>query len=400
MTTLQRGAPAQTPLWTVPPRNPYFTGREELLTHLHETLTKNQQAALTQSVAISGLGGIGKTQTATEYAYRYRNNYQHIFWVKAETRQELLGDLASIAHSLDLAEPQEQNQTAAVQAILRWLETHSTWLLILDNADDLKMVSQYLPRSSTEHILLTTRADAPGKLARKVEVNTMPTQEGILFLLRRAGLIVQDAPTPDAVPVAEQTAAADLVHELDGLPLALDQAGAYIEETRCGVSGYLPLYRKHRTKLLSRRGGINPDHPAPVATTWSLSFNKVEATNPAAADLLRLCSFLAPQAIPQEIFTEGAPDLGSRLQPVAADSLALNEAICELLKYSLVSRDSPSQTLTVHRLVQAVLRDSMNKQAQRRWAERVVKAVGAVFQFPHDEIWVVVHMRMTVRSRL
>src|SRR5438876_1114503 len=83
-----------------------------LLIRLHETLAKNQQAALTQSVAISGLGGIGKTQTATEYAYRYRNDYQHIFWVKAETRQELLGDLASSAHSLVLAEPQQQNQTA------------------------------------------------------------------------------------------------------------------------------------------------------------------------------------------------------------------------------------------------------------------------------------------------
>jgi len=91
--------------------------------------------------------------------------------------------------------------------------------------------------------------------------------------------------------------------------LALDQAGAYIEETQCDLTGYLDLYRTRRTELLKRRSRLRTDHPEPVATTWSLSFQQVEQANPAAADLLRLCSFLDPDAIPEEIITEGASEL-------------------------------------------------------------------------------------------
>ncbi len=125
-------------------------------------------------------------------------------------------------------------------------------------------------------------------------------------------------------------------------------------------------------------GKLTTDHPESVGTTWSLAFEKVQQASPAAADLLRLCAFLDPDLIQEEIITEGASELGSILQPVAADPIKLNDAIGTLLSYSLVRRN-PDHTLSIHRLVQVVLKRSMNKSVQRRWAERAVRAVYQAF---------------------
>jgi tetratricopeptide (TPR) repeat protein len=201
-------------------------------------------------------------------------------------------------------------------------------------------------------------------------------------LLRRANMLAADA-SLDQAPEVDRRNAGTIVSEMDGLPLALDQAGAYIEETGCSVATYLDIYRKQRAELLKRRGGLKPDHPLPVASTWSLSFQKVEAANQAAADLLRLCAFLAPDAIPEEIITAGESDLCQNLQSLAEDPVKLQDAIGELRKYSLVRRN-PDQVLTIHRLVQEVLKASMNDKIRHAWAERAVRAVNSVF--PHVEV--------------
>jgi hypothetical protein len=174
---------------------------------------------------------------------------------------------------------------------------------------------------------------------------------------------------------------------MDGLPLALDQAGAYIEETECGLQGYFHLYRAQGIQLLKERGGLVTDHPDPVATTWSLSFKNVEQANPVAAELLRFCAFLAPDAIPEELFSESAAELGPILEPVASNLSSLNTAVRELLKYSLVNRDPEAKTLSIHRLVQQVLKDQMNEETQQMWAERSVRAVKNVFPFPEYANW-------------
>src|SRR5439155_16436863 len=106
-----------------------------------------------------------------------------------------------------------------------------------------------------------------------------------------------------------------------------------------------------------------------------------------AADLLRLCAFLSPDAIAEEIITEGADDLGPNLQPLASDAVKLDTAIKDLRKYSLVRRDPQTQTLTIHRLVQAVLKDEMDEQTQRQWAERTVRAVSSAFPRVKYETW-------------
>ncbi len=377
----------QVSVWNVPfRRNPFFTGREPIFSQIHRLLHAGKTTALSQPPAISGLGGIGKTQTAVEYAYRYRDSYQFVLWVQSNDHETLLLNFVALARLLHLPERDAREQQMVVHAVKQWFETHSGWLLIFDNADDLAMVQDYLPEGTKGHILLTTRAQAMGGLARKVELDTMGAAEGAELLLRRAGIIPEDA-TLARASTADRTAAIDIVHAMDGLPLALDQAGAYIEETNESVTNYLPIYQQQRAALLKRRGGLVPGHPDSVATTWSLAFVHVEGANPAAIELMRLCAFLAPDAIPEELISEGAPHLGPVLQPVVADRSRLNAALAALLKYSLIRRDATTHTLTIHRLVQAVIKDEMDEETQRQWAERAVQATSQVFPFDEPPPW-------------
>ncbi len=376
------------PIWNIPyQRDMFFTGREDILEKLHNTLTTGKTAALTQPQAISGLGGIGKTQTAVEYAYRYHTDYKAVFWIKADLREVLISDFVSIAELLNLPEKNEQDQNGVVNAVKQWLQSNNDWLLVFDNADDLAMVKDFMPPAGTGHTLLTTRAQAMSRLARRIELDKMETEEGALFLLRRATIIAPAVSLDDAAE-ADRVRAREISGIMDGHPLALDQAGAYIEEAKCSLSDYLKLYQSRRAEMLKRRGGGEaPDHPESVTTTFSLSFRKVAQANPASIELLRFFAFLHPDAIPEEIITEGAPELGSILQPVAADLIKLNIAIAELLKYSLVRRNAETKTMSIHRLVQAVLRDDMKKDTQRRWVERTVKAVNRVFQDSEFTRW-------------
>jgi tetratricopeptide (TPR) repeat protein len=376
-----KGVPTnQERLWNIPyERNLLFTGRENVLTRLNDALKASKTAAL------SGLGGIGKTQTTVEYAYRYRNDYDTILWVKAESLESINSDFVTIAHLLNLPEKQEQEQHRIIEAVKRWFKNHSGWLLILDNADDLEMVRAFLPTDGQGYILLTTRAQATRRIAQRIEIEEMDVDEGALFLLRRAAIIDSNT-TLDAASIADQTTAREISQVMDGLPLALDQVGAYIEETQSSLSDYLHLFQTRKEELLQRRGKLTTDHPNSVATTWSLAFEKVQQANPAAADLLRLFSFLAPDVIQEEIITKGASELGSNLQPVAADPIKLNEAIGTLLTYSLVRRN-PDHTLSIQRLVQVVLKQGMKKSVQRLWAERAIRAVNQAFPEVDYENW-------------
>ncbi len=374
-------------VWNIPYlRNPMFTGREEVLNALHNALQLGKRAALTQPHVISGLGGIGKTQTAVEYAYRYRKDYRIMLWVKADSRETLNAELAAIAKLLNLPEQDARDQTLAIKAALQWLTEQTEWLLILDNADDLTLVSDILSTIPGGHILLTTRAHAIGNMAQRIVLDTMEPEEGVLFLLQRANLIALKAPLT-LVSEVDRAKAEAIVKAIDGLPLALDQAGAYIEETKSSLAGYLNLYRERRTTLLQRRGGPAADYPKSVVTTCALSFMKVEQTNSLASELLRFCAFLYPDDIPEELITENAAILGSTFQAIGADPLVLNGVITELLNYSLIRRDSRKGTLSLHRLVQAVLSDEMDSKTQRRWAERAVRAVNQSFPSIEAKTW-------------
>ena len=401
-----RGRPSE--VWNVPyRRNLYFTGRDELLDRLNQQfssatqddLTTTRRAALTQPQAIKGLGGIGKTQIAVEFAYRSRDqgHYTHTLWVNAASEETIITSFVTIAEVLPaFSAKNETNQRKLVEAVKRWLELcEHRWLLIfdnIDNADDLPIIPEYLPRWGNGSILLTTRAHAVGSLAASIEVEKMSLMEGSCLLLRRVyGLASHLSPMQvlEHASVEDTNEAGNIVAALDYLPLALDQAGAYIEETGCGFAGYLEVYNKHHEELLKKRGKQITDYPDAVATTWSASFEKVEQANPAAAELLRLCAFLAPDTIPEDLIRDGAVHWSSPLHRAATDSFTFNQMVEDLLKFSLIKRLDEVQTLKtlrIHRLVQAVQRDEMKPEGRRQWAERVVRAVDQVFPAEPNDI--------------
>jgi tetratricopeptide (TPR) repeat protein/nucleoside phosphorylase len=373
-------------VWNVPYlRNPHFTGRELLLHHLDQQLsseahdgptTTPNQVALTQPQAIKGLGGIGKTQIAVEYAYRSRDldRYTHTFWINAASEEALLTSFVGLAELLPaFSAKKESDQHKLVAAIKRWLEEcKQRWLLIFDNADDISIIQNCLPQRGNGSILLTTRANAVGSLAMSLEVETMGLMESTYLLLRRAQRFKNASDK-------EIDEAGNIVVALDHFPLALDQAGAYIDEIGCGFSTYLQLYQDHRKALLARRGTQAANYPDSVATTWLLSFQKVEQANPTAAELLRFCAFLAPDAIPEELLRNGVSHWSSSLQPVTTDQFVFDQMTAELLKFSLVKRFAETQTFSIHRLVQAMQLDTIEPEVQRQWAERVIRTVNEVF---------------------
>jgi tetratricopeptide (TPR) repeat protein len=380
MPPLERKTRFGAPLWNVPlPPNPFFTGRKDKLEELANALAPGG------AVALTGMGGVGKTQIAAHFAHEHRGEYSAVLWAGAASQETLVSDFAAIASLLNLPEKDEKDQALAVGAVKRWLEGNRGWLLIFDNANDLATVRGFIPQSAKGYVLLTTQAQATGDI-QAIEVRDMLPEDGALLLLRRAKIVKPDVELAAVADAAHDTAMA-ISKELGGLPLALDQAGAYIEETRCGLASYLDLYRQRRADLLKRRGGLGPDRPESVATTFALSFERIAGASPAAADLLRFCAFLHPDAVPEEIFSKGAPELGPNLGPIATDPLKLDAAFAEILRYSLLRRDPDARTLGIHRLVHEVIQDGFTEEQKRQWAERAVRAVNGAFPFVEFANW-------------
>jgi tetratricopeptide (TPR) repeat protein/transcriptional regulator with XRE-family HTH domain len=360
-------------------RNHYFTGRENSLEQLFGALVTSKQTGL--PVAMCGLGGMGKTQLVIEYVYKHLEMYQAIFWVRGSGEDQLVADFVNIAFLLNLPEKQDSNSIRVVGAVRQWLSHHTDWLLIFDNVEDLNLLSRFLPLPGCGHVVLTTPTQIVGTRASKLELEKMDKEESVTLLLRRAKPIQLDGSFVQASAHSRENAS-ELAQLIDGLPLALDQAGAYIEADHCGISEYLALYRARRSELLRRRGNTHSDHPASVTTTFLLAFDKINQVNPAATDLLRLCAFLQPDVIPEELITV-ARDLGPLLQPVVTDPVKLHDALQTLLSYSLIhitDREPNQRMLSIHRLVQAVLQDTMDDQVKQQWAERTILAVDQAYE--------------------
>ena len=381
---LRKGGQEETPppekIWTIPyRRNPIFTGREDLLQQLYEHLHTSRAATVTQPQAMSGLGGIGKTQLAIEYAYRHRDEYRAVLWVNAASRDTVISGFLDLADRLQLPEREEQDQDCVVAAIKSWCATNESWLLIFDNADNLPLVEDFLPPDGRGHLLLTTRDQAPETLAHALEVAPLDLEHGMVLLLRRAN-VLQPGQALEQASAADRQAAEAIVRAMNGLPLALEQAGAYIEETQCSLASCRDQFQQRQARLLQWRSGTESKrYPHSVVTTWALSFEQVETLDPLAAELLRFCAFLAPDAIPEWLIIDGASALGPSFQPLLEKRATLDKAIATLGRYSLLKRGRDEQTLCVHRLVQAVLKQSLDERTQRKWAERTIKAVNQAF---------------------
>ncbi|HZR43963.1 MAG TPA: tetratricopeptide repeat protein [Ktedonobacteraceae bacterium] len=373
--------------WVIPyRRNSFFTGREIVLKTLYERLHAAHLSGSPRVLALSGLAGIGKTQLALEYAYRYRHDYRAVFWVTAETPEVLLVDVLRLAEQLGLLTGKEQATDATLHLFKDWLHRNQDWLLIFDNVGLIESVAPYLPVESGRngHVLLTTRAMAAGGLAEIVPVEEMRGPEGTLLLLHRAGLLMTGA-SLEQVSEQIRNDAERIVAEMDGLALAIDQAGAYIGETGCSLERYLHLFHECRARLLVQRGTLPVGHPESVATTWKLVFQKIERTP--ADDLLHICAFLAPDAIPEALLAHTSALSGSRMARFAADPLALDVALARLRNHSLLKRNADSNSISLHRLLQAVVRDNLKPAQRQTWAIRTVQVLSQATPDPETISW-------------
>jgi tetratricopeptide (TPR) repeat protein/DNA-binding XRE family transcriptional regulator len=377
------------PPWHVPyHRNLVFTGREKILQELRCVLIPGVAAAVTQSRALSGLGGIGKTQTVLEYIYRYRQDYTAVLWLQADSRDILFSACVRLAQELGLPERNEADQSRVVAAVKRWLKSKTRWLLVLDNVEDLTLVEEFLPPGHQGCVVLTTRAQTTDPIAEAYELEPLPEEEGALLLLRRAGLLARKALLEQAFP--EDATEAKVLWELvEGLPLALDQIGAYVRASRCSLAHYRSLYvdQQRRLDLLKLRGKLPSGHPASVTTTFSVAFEKVQVLNEAAAELLQVCALLHPKDIPEELITQAGEQLSTRLASLATDPVLLDQAIEALQTYSLVRREGYERVLSIHRLVQAVQQDAMSSSEQEEWTKRLVTALDTIFPNVEPTTW-------------
>lgn len=384
------------PVWNVPYRfSFFFTGREHVVEELFTTFTSPHSAGLIPAQALSGLGGLGKTQAAVEYAYRYRQQYETVLWMNAETEEALLVSFRTAAELLKRPAVHLQNRQSLLASMQEWFRNTTDWLLILDNADDITWMEPFLPQAASGHLLLTTRATALAHLAQPLRLTPLIPDDGALYLLRRASYIPWTGQLSDAPP-ASVKAARELSRLMDGLPLALEQAGAYIEATGRGVRGYLDLYRQYRAEIQRREHSPVPTYRDPVAFAWSLAREMVQQENPVALELLHACAFLAPHSIPYDLFTSAASLFGPTLESVAAHPLVFDQAVAVLLKHSLLKNEVDKETdlprLIIHPVLQEVLRDSMDPQTRRFKAEQTVQAVTQAASLREEPV-MQVHLR-------
>ena len=346
-------------LWNIPlPRNLNFTGRGDLLKVLHDRLHSGRSTTPTNTAAVHGLGGIGKTQLALEYCFRHRQEYKYIWWVRAERTESLVGDLAALGLGLNL--PPQPDEQAMVARTVHWLDGHEGWLLVFDNVQTPDDVLPYLPKAGVGHVILTTRHSDWSGTAEEIRVDVLPLDKAIAFLFRRAGRRDKDG--------AER-----LARELGCLPLALDQAGTYVRQSGLTFDGYIELYRRQRSELM-RRGALDKTrYPETVATTWNISFDRATAECAASAEVLGILAFLAAESVPKSLLE--APD---------ADRVIQADAVSVLQKYSLVT--VKDEGLWVHRLVQAAVRDRLSPEQARRMVATALERLAVMFPLDSEDI--------------
>ncbi|MCA1494064.1 tetratricopeptide repeat protein [Ensifer sp. NBAIM29] len=326
-----------------------FKGREQLLNELRASFERSSATAIAGKV-MHGLGGIGKTRAAIEYALKHEKEYSALLFVTAKSPEELRSNLAALVGPLVLNLPQQDiaEEEVRLAAVLRWLEDNPRWFLLIDNVDTeaaATAVEEMVARLSGGHVLITSRVSIWSHQVEALELDLLASGPAVEFLL-------------EATPRRRRTAtdredAAKLSETLGRLSLALAQAAAFIDQSR-SFAAYLESWETTRRKLLDTHDPRQLAYKFSVAVTWRTTFDQLSEH---ARDLLEMLAFFSIEPIPESLCDVVPEDL--------RDELDLASALVELGRYSFVSRDREHPEFTVHPLVQAVTRDRMNEDEQQ-----------------------------------
>jgi tetratricopeptide (TPR) repeat protein len=350
------GAPQ--PFIGVPPRIASFRGRVDELDRLDAILMRDKPASVTLAsvgrVVVHGMGGVGKTALAIEYAHRFRGLYAGVCWCPAETQTGLLTALAGLAVTLGAAAAEEVNLEKAANAALRRLsEQRATWLLVYDNVPAPDAIADLLP-SAGARVLLTSRFSDWSELAVDVTLDVLPLEEAVALLQER---------TRRSDTAGAQTLADALGH----LPLALDHAGAYCKRTGVQFADYA---KKASSLINAAPRGVG--YPKSVAATFDLAIAEAVAQCPGADALMAYLAQCAPERVPMTLVEGAVEDDAERLQALAA-----------LAEVSLVKHDpfeDGTPALTVHRLLQVVARGRSDTRGEtRRAIDRLIQRLLTIF---------------------
>ena len=325
--------------------------------------------AVTQTVAVHGLGGVGKTQLAVQYAWKYLGEFDAVLWARAESPEALEASLADLASLLQLPEAQEPEQAVQSRAVLGWLGDHDRWLLIADNADTeaaVRAVLERLPPTLPGAVLITSRLSRWPPNMQQLPLDLFSPEQASHYLLARVAERRRKA--------GDEEHARQLAQELGYLPLALEQAGSFIAELKWTFDRYQAIFGEARPELLNYQAEGGTQYPASVAKTWSIS---LEQLGTLARALLQIAAWFAPDAIPREIFSADKKLLSEDLneQATVVTDLTIEKAFGELQRFSLVRLTS--KTVSVHRLLQAVEQDSLSGEDCRPWLDQAMRLFNA-----------------------
>ena len=334
-------------IWSAPARNADFTGRAETLELLRDKLSGSGAVVVAQ--ALYGLGGVGKTQLALEYAHRFMADYDLVWWVPSERSEEISQSLADLARKMELRVG--DNVAEAAEAALEELrrDTIPRWLLIFDNADNPKQLEAYLPMGSG-HVIITSRNQSWTNSADLLEVDVFSRDESVAHLLRH-------------VPNIDQADAGRVAEALGDLPLAIEQASAWLEQTGMPAQAYVAELATRATRILALNQPS--DYPTPVVATWNMSFDRLRGRSPAAVRLLQILAFCSSGPISMNLLYSEETILSLLpYDPALSERLMLGRIIRDISRFALVKVDQGSNSLQIHRLVQAVIRAQMTEQEQ------------------------------------
>jgi hypothetical protein len=351
-TLIQRQA-ARDPV-RVEGRTPQVVDRDELLADIHRRFTAAAMDKLVVTVALIGLGGVGKTTAAVEYTYRHLVDYRIVWHLHAESTTGLLSEFHDLAKILDA--DTGGDPVAAVHAALA-VEVRP-WLLVFDNVRDHATIQPFLPAKGPGQVLVTSQ-DGTWPVRQAIELTGFSLAAAAGFLLDNT-TAMPDAAAAEAVAVA-----------LGLLPLAVAQAAAYLHTTGLTLAGYLRLLREQPALMWER--GAPPGHATPVAATWNLALADLTDHRSTSVTLLRLLACMAPRDIPIRLLLDqpatldsGIPaDIRAAVAALTVDTLAFRDAVEGLRRHSLIG--PPTDVTTIHQLVQQITLDRLHPDARAHW---------------------------------